>query len=188
MKKVMFASTIWVLLGVATLWAALTEQEYFKAITQVRLNVPADQEGRIYLGLNEKAGQFGLAEVDAEIIIIEIFSMYCPYCQKHAPEANKLFQEIQADSAVSRRVKVLGIGVGNSPFEVKFFKKKYSVPFPLVDDANSAVLNSLTGLRTPTYFGIRKNGKVLTPFFMQQGPYDNAKVFLQGVLKKAGSQ
>ncbi len=82
----------------------------------------------------------------------------------------------------------MGIGVGNSPYEVKFFKKKYSINFPLFDDATSAVLNSLQGIGTPSYFAIRNNGKTLTPFFMQQGPYYESKAFLQAVLKKAGSK
>jgi peroxiredoxin len=168
------------------LWASGENQQYYKAIGQIRLAVPADANDRSYLGIEQKSGQFSLVDVDAEIIIIEIFSMYCPHCQKHAPEANRLHQHIMADRSLAKKVKVLGIGVGNSPYEVKFFRKKYSVPFPLFDDANSAVLNNLTGIKTPTYFGVRNDGKTLTPFFMQQGPYDDAKEFLQTVLHKAG--
>jgi len=188
MKNPVLISTLVMLLTATNLWAALSEQDYYKAISQVKLNVPPDADVRSYLGLDQKAGQFVLSDIDAEIIIVEIFSMYCPYCQKHAPEANRLYQEILSDKSLSRKVKLLGIGVGNTPFEVKFFKKKYSVSFPLFDDANSAVLNSLQGLRTPTYFAIRKKGRALTPFFMQQGAYDDAKLFLQTVLKKSGSE
>ncbi|HOS98073.1 MAG TPA: redoxin domain-containing protein [Deltaproteobacteria bacterium] len=170
------------------LWASGENQQYYKVIGQLRLAVPTDAGDQSYLGIRQKSGQFGLVDVDAEIIIVEIFSMYCPHCQRHAPEANKLYQEIMADRSLAKKVKVLGIGVGNSPFEVKFFRKKYSVPFPLFDDANSAVLNSLTGIQTPTYFGLKNDGRTLTPFFMQQGPYDDAKVFLQTVLRKAGAR
>ena len=188
MKKPAVITALMMLFAATSLYAALTEQDYYKAISQVKLNVPSDADARSYLGIDQKAGQFALSDIDAEIIIVEIFSMYCPYCQKHAPEANRLYREITAVSAMGKKVKLLGIGVGNSPFEVKFFKKKYSIPFPLFDDANSAVLNSLQGLRTPTYFAVRKNGRALTPFFMQQGAYDDAKVFLQTVLKKSGSE
>ena len=188
MRKDIFIALVMMLLNAANLWAAMTEQDYYKAISQVRLGVPPEEEARAYLGIDKKSGQFTLSDVGAEIIIVEIFSMYCPYCQKHAPEANKLYQTIMSDSSLSRKVKLMGIGVGNSPYEVKFFRKKYSTPFPLFDDADSAVLNSLKGLRTPTYFAIRNNGKKLTPFFMQQGAYDDAKEFLQMVLKNAGNK
>ncbi len=136
---------------------------------------------------SKRAARFMLSDIDGEIIIIEIFSMYCPYCQKHAPAANKLYQAIEEGKETRGKIKLIGIGVGNSPYEVKFFKKKYGVPFPLFDDANSAVLNSIRGIRTPTYFGIRKNGKALSVFFSQQGSYDDAQTFLQTVIKKSAS-
>jgi len=190
MLKKLLCSIVIVLLS-ATFLSAGSElpqiQDYSKAITQVKLGVPDDPDVKTYLGLRQKSGQIMLGDIDGEIIIIEIFSMYCPYCQKHAPTANKLFQAIEEGKETRGKVKLIGIGVGNSAYEVKFFKKKYGVPFPLFDDANSAVLNSLRGIRTPTYFGIRKNGKTLSVFFTQQGPYDDAQTFLQAVLKKTGS-
>ena len=135
----------------------------------MKLSVPDDPDVKAYLGIKQKSGQFMLSDIDGEIIIIEIFSMYCPYCQKHAPMANKLYQAIEEGKETRGKVKLIGIGVGNSAYEVKFFKKKYGVPFPLFDDANSAVLNSIRGIRTPTYFGIRKNGKTLSVFLYTAG-------------------
>jgi peroxiredoxin len=189
LKKLSF-SIIIVLLSVTSLWAGSDPtqiQDYGKAITQVKLNVPDDPEVIAFLGIKQKSGQFMLSDIDGEIIIVEIFSMYCPYCQRHAPTANKLYQAIEDGKDTRGKIKLIGIGAGNSPYEVKFFKKKYGVPFPLFDDANSAVLNSIRGIRTPSYFGIRKNGKTLNVFFTQQGPYDDAQTFLQAVLKKSGS-
>jgi thiol-disulfide isomerase/thioredoxin len=189
MLKKLSCSIIIVLLSVTFLWAVSDleqMQDYSKAITQIKLSVPDDPDAKAYLGIKQKSGQFMLNDLDGEIIIIEIFSMYCPYCQKHAPTANKLYQAIEEGKGAHGKIKLIGVGVGNSPYEVKFFKKKYGVPFPLFDDANSAVLNSIRGIRTPTYFGIRKNGNTLNVFFTQQGPYDDAQIFLQAVLKKSG--
>ena len=190
MIKKISCSSIIVLLSVTFLWAGYDPeqiQDYSKAITQVKLSMPDDPDVKAYLGIKQKSGQVMLSDMDGEIIIIEIFSMYCPYCQRHAPTANKLYQAIEEGKETRGKIKLIGIGAGNSPYEVNFFKKKYGVPFPLFDDANSAVLNSLQGIRTPTYFGIRKNGKTLSVFFTQQGPYDDAQTFLQTVLKKSGS-
>ncbi len=190
MLKEFSCSIIIVLLSVTFLWAISDleqMQDYSKAITQIKLSVPDDPDAKAYLGIKQKSGQFMLSDLDGEIIIIEIFSMYCPYCQKHAPTANKLYQTIEEGKGTRGKIKLIGVGVGNSPYEIKFFKKKYGVPFPLFDDANSAVLNSIRGIRTPTYFGIRKKGKTLSVFFTQQGPYDDAQTFLQDVLKKSGS-
>lgn len=189
MLRKLSCSTIIVLLSLTILWAGSDPaqiQDYSKAITQVKLSVPDDPVVKAYLGIKQKSGQVMLSDIDGEVIIIEIFSMYCPYCQRHAPMANKLFQVIEEDKKTRGKIKLIGIGVGNSAYEVKFFKKKYGVPFPLFDDANSAVLNSVRGIRTPTYFGIRKNGNTLSVFFTQQGPYDDAQAFLQTVLMKSG--
>jgi len=134
----------------------------------------------------EKAGQFTLRDIDADIVIVEIFSMYCPHCQKHAPTANRLYEIIEADKRTRGRVKLIGIGVGNSAYEVKFFKKKYTTPFPLFDDANSQILNKLTGIRTPTFFGVRKRGSEVEAFFIEQGPHDDPDAFLKDVIRKSG--
>ena len=189
MLKKLSCSIIIVLLNVTFLWAGSDPaqiQDYSKTIPQVKLSVPDDADVKTYLGIKQKSGQAMLSDIDGEIVIIEIFSMYCPYCQRHAPTANKLYQAIEEGKETRGKIKLVGIGAGNSPYEVKFFKKKYGVLFPLFDDANSAVLNSIRGIRTPSYFGIRKNGKTQSVFFTQQGPYDDAQTFLQTVLKKSG--
>lgn len=160
--------------------------QYGDVIERLVLPVPSDAADRSYLGINRSAGQFTLADIGADIIIVEIFSMYCPHCQKHAPIANRLHEIIEADKTTRGRVKLIGIGVGNSAFEVKFFRKKYGVPFPLVDDGNSLVLNSLTGIRTPTFFGVRKTGKKVEAFFIEQGPHEDPAAFLKDVIRKSG--
>jgi thiol-disulfide isomerase/thioredoxin len=160
--------------------------QHGEVMEQVSLPVPSDQNDRTYLGLGKKAGQFTLRDIDADIVIVEIFSMYCPHCQKHAPTANRLHEIIEADKRTRGRVKLIGIGVGNSAYEVKFFKKKYTVPFPLFDDENSQILNKLTGIRTPTFFGVRKRGPKVEAFFIEQGPHDDADAFLKDVIRKSG--
>ncbi|MRR14197.1 redoxin domain-containing protein [archaeon] len=166
--------------------AFAAEKDFPAAIIKARLKLPDDPAAGAALGIKQKPGTtIALSDIDADIIIIEIFSMYCPFCQRHAPMTNKLYQLIQADSAKKGKVRLIGIGVGNSPYEVKFFKKKYSIEFPLFDDANSAVLNSLQGVKTPHYFAIKKTDKALNVFFMQQGAFDDPESFLKTVMSKS---
>lgn len=189
MKKFTLCLSIVVLLSVVPLMSgsAAPDRDYSKAITQVRLQLPEDKNTASSLGIRQKSGRIMLSDIDAEIIIIEIFSMYCPYCQKHAPETNKLFEAIEANPGTRGKVGLIGIGVGNSAHEVAFFKKKFGIRFPLFADADSAVLNSLPGVRTPYYFCIRKIGRSLNVFFTQQGAFDDARTFLKTVLDKSGS-
>ncbi|HQI00458.1 MAG TPA: redoxin domain-containing protein [Deltaproteobacteria bacterium] len=167
--------------------AAVPEQGYGKAITRARLQPIDDKAAAAYLGIPQKSGGVSLGDIDADIIIVEIFSMYCPYCQRHAPATNELFDAIESGNATREKIRLIGIGVGNSAHEAAFFKKKYGIRFPLFSDANSAVLNSLPGVRTPYYFAIRKKGKSLNVFLQQQGAFDDPQAFLRTVIEKSGA-
>lgn len=101
--------------------------------------MPENESNREYLGLCGKQETTTLGRIGAEVLIVEIFSMYCPHCQKHAPKANELFHAIEGSDKYRGRIKLIGIGVGNSAFEVDIFRQKYAPPFP----------SSTTGLLRP---------------------------------------
>jgi thiol-disulfide isomerase/thioredoxin len=150
--------------------------------------MPADEQARKYLGLTKESGQFGLSDIKADILIIEIFNIYCPFCQRHAPKANKLFQAIQGRIDLKDKVKFIGLGISNSAYEVNIFKQKYSVQFPLFEDKGSSIVNALPGIRTPHYFVLRKSGDSMELFFSMQGSFDDEEEFLETVLKNSGIQ
>jgi thiol-disulfide isomerase/thioredoxin len=185
MKKMRIFPGIVILLCILPLWAGAAEADWPKAITQAKLQPPFDPEALSALGLSGKSGPVSLGDINGSIIIVEIFSMYCPFCQKHAPATNTLHQAIESNQGLRGKVRLMGIGVGNTPFEVKFFKKKYGIKFPLFADGNSSIMNSLVGIKTPYYFGIRRDGKDLKVFFTRQGAFDDAQVFLKTVLDKS---
>jgi thiol-disulfide isomerase/thioredoxin len=168
--------------------AAESEKDYNGALAQIKLFVPADAQAREYLGLKQDSGQFNLSQVSADILIIEVFNMYCPYCQRHAPMANKLYQTIQSRKELKDRVKFIGLGITNTAYEVNYFKQRYSVPFPLFEDKGWMIVNALPGIRTPHYFGLRKTGTSMQVFLSKQGSFDDEGVFLENVLKNSGIQ
>jgi len=81
------------------------------------------------LGLSG-SGSFKIPQIKAKVVIIEIFSMYCPYCQKDAPGVNELYLLIENNADIKNKIKLIGIGAGNSSYEVEVFKKTYTVPSP----------------------------------------------------------
>ena len=108
-----------------------------------------------YLGLS-KGKTFHIGQVKADLLLIEIFSMYCPICQAEAPKVNKLYELLRKNSKHEEKTKVLGIGTGNSQYEVDVFKKRFEIPFPLVPDPKFNMEKALnTKIRTPTFIAVK---------------------------------
>jgi len=122
-----------------------------------RLEFPAPESktGKKYLGLSG-GDTFTLAQIRARTVIVEIFSMYCPICQGEAPTVNELHRLIEKDVRLKGKVKVVGVGTGNTPFEVDIFRKKYSIRFPLFADEKFMMQKtSRERIRTPTFLTLK---------------------------------
>ncbi len=134
------------------------------------------------LGLPGKK-HFSLQDLNTEIIVIELFSMYCPHCQREAPKVNKLYQRLQDSKGLAGRTLFMGIGVGNTPYEVKIFGKKYSVGFPLIADPELKVEAALKKqTRTPTFIVLRRvNDKEFKLVHSVVGPIDDITQFIESV-------
>ena len=130
-----------------------------KALAQMRFPSPENLAARKYLGLSD-APEFSLGQVKADYVLVEIFSMYCPICQKDAPHVNQLFELVQGDQGLKNSVKFLGIGTGNTPYEVEVFQKKFKIQFPLISDDNFGLQKiSSHDIRTPTFVILRIKDK-----------------------------
>lgn len=129
-------------------------QEYkidAKALLETKFSVPEEIADQKYLGIAEKA-EFSLGQIKADLIFLEIFSMYCPVCQKDAPIVNQLFHMFESDPNLKGKVKFIGIGTGNTPYEVGVFKKKFNIKFPLLPDDDFKVQKLISQeVRTPTF-------------------------------------
>ncbi len=166
----------------------LTNPTVGDQLPSIILSTPEDWSLRNYLGLEDREF-FSLKEIQCEILIIEIFSMYCPHCQKDAPAVNELYELIESDKEIAKRVKLIGIGAGNSAFEVDTFKKKYQVPFPLFADKALAIHKELGRVRTPYFIGICNQGEMKNQiFFSQLAGFKGADNFLENILALADCQ
>ena len=89
----------------------------------VELSKPVIAGELKYLGLSGR-GSFRINQIKADVVIVEIFSMYCPHCQAEAPDVNNLYQLIEENAALKGKIKMIGLGTGNSIYETDIFKKK----------------------------------------------------------------
>jgi len=151
------------------------------------LPAPAGPDHRAYLGL-EGEGAFDAAVIRAEVLLVEVFSMYCPYCQKEAPEVNRLYERAQNRPYLRDRLRIIGIGVGNTELEVELFRKRYSVPFPLFPDPDFALHRALGEVRTPHFIVARRTekGEGWVVVLSQEGSMDGAEAFLERIQKAVG--
>ena len=118
----------------------------------------SDPAQRDYLGI-ETTGEFNVAAIRTQVLIIEAFSMYCPHCQREAPNVNQLYRNISEDPYLRNRIKLIGIGVGNTTYEVNQFRESFEVPFPLFPDRSRDLARQLEVRQTPTFIGfVWENG------------------------------
>jgi thiol-disulfide isomerase/thioredoxin len=156
-----------------------------ESLPVINLPIPKTPAEKSYLGLSGE-GPFKIPQIKAKVVIIEIFSMYCPYCQKDAPGVNELYTLIENDPDLKKKIKLIGIGAGNTPFEVGVYQKTYAVPFPLFPDQDFTIHKACGEVRTPYFIVVKINedGSHLV-VHSQLGEYPGAKPFLELVLKSS---
>ena len=156
MKKVFILSGLFVylLLSNYLVVAATKPPGVGGVLPEINLSVSKESAYQEYLGLVSKS-QFTIPQIKADIVLVEFFSMYCPYCQNEAPTVNKLYSNIEKNNNLKNRIKLIGIGVGNSAYEVSIFRKKYEINFPLFPDADFSIHKTIGEVRTPYFIGVR---------------------------------
>jgi len=159
-------------------------------LPDIKLSMPKDMADKNYLGLGLFAfGSFKIPEIKAQLVIVQIFSMYCPYCQRDAPHVNQLYEKIENNPALKGKIKIIGIGVGNTPYEVGTFKKKYSVPFPLFADADYSIHKMVGEVNTPYFIGVKMNPDgAHQVIYSKLGEIGGADQFLATMIRLSGLQ
>jgi thiol-disulfide isomerase/thioredoxin len=159
-------------------------------LPDIKLSIPKDSADKSYLGLGFFSyGSFKIPEIKTKLVIIEIFSMYCPYCQREAPNINELYTKIEQNPSLRGKIKLIGIGVGNTSYEVTTFKNKYSVPFPLFADGDYVIHKMVGEVRTPYFIGVKinPNGSHQV-IYSKLGELGSVDQFLQLLVKLSGIQ
>jgi thiol-disulfide isomerase/thioredoxin len=150
------------------------------------LPIPESEGERRYLGLSG-SGTFKVGQIKARVVIIEVFSFYCPHCQRTAAQINDLYRMIEGRADLKGKVKMIGIGAKNSAYEVDGYRERYHVPFPLFPDEDMGITEELKVKGTPTFIGVKVDGKGYQKqvYFGEGGFQDNQK-FLQEIVRLSG--
>jgi thiol-disulfide isomerase/thioredoxin len=124
---------------------------------EILLPTPAEAPIRQYLGLPDNE-HFTVSQIAAEAVIVQVYSMYCPHCQREAPHVNELYALIVKQAGLHRRLKLIGVGIGNSKYGVDFYRETYGVKFPLFPDGKFKIHKQLSETRTPHFFVLKPAG------------------------------
>jgi thiol-disulfide isomerase/thioredoxin len=152
----------------------------------IKLPIPKNPEQKNYLGLTGE-GSFTIPKVKARVVIIEIFSMYCPYCQKEAPTVNELYNAVENNPDLKGKIKIIGIGAGNTPMEVDVFRKKYQIAFPLFPDVDYSIHKVCGEVRTPYFIGVKINDNgTHEVIYSKLGGLQDVNKFLELIRNRSG--
>ncbi|MCG2722457.1 MAG: TlpA family protein disulfide reductase [Thermodesulfovibrionales bacterium] len=185
-KGVFLVILAYLLCITASLQAAGHTPAKGESFPPVTLQKPEGTAELDYLGL-KGTGSFEVSEIKADLLIIEIYSMYCPYCQKEAPIVNRLYELISKEKNLKEKVKLIGVGAGNTPFEVEIFRKQYNIGFPLFSDESFAIHKKIGEVRTPFFFVLKmKPDGSNTLVYSKVGSIQDAGQFLEMILKECG--
>ena len=189
MKKIYLTLPVIMVLLITLVSPVLTANkppEKGETLHVFNLPIPKNPAEKAYLGLSGD-GVFKIPQIKAKVVIVEIYSMYCPYCQKDAPGINELYQRIQKSPDLKDKIKLIGIGAGNTPFEVEAYRKTYQVPFPLFPDKDYTIHKACGEVRTPYFIVVKINDNGTHQIVHAQlGDYPGAEPFLELVLKASG--
>jgi peroxiredoxin len=156
------------------------------ALPGLRLPTPTNTDHLKYLGL-PPGETFALADIRTKILLIEVFNFYCPHCQQEAPVVNRLYQMIENDPQLSGQIKIIGVGIGNTPYEISTFRQRFAIPFPLFADRSRVLSRHLEVRQTPTFIGweYHHNGRI-QPFLFAPGTIGDVETFLKRLIHDSG--
>lgn len=170
-----------ILISAACLLLLATSAMAHEVFPDVRLEGKISPEQREYLGVPE--GDIKLSDINADFLFIDVFSMYCPICQRDAPGMNDMFSWALA-SEKAGALRFLGIGAGNTPFEIAFFRKKFGVQFPLFEDPDYTAHKAVGRVGTPAYYlvDMREGKRDVVAF--HEGEIKDKEAFLKDLLAR----
>lgn len=136
------------------------------------------------LGLPE-GKPFALTDIRTPFLLLQLYSMYCPHCQREAPHIKALY-ELMVQGGLDSQITLLGLAVGNSAFEVGVFRDQFDIPFPLIPDKEFAICEATGRVGTPHYVLAQREGDAWRVLLLREGAFEDPQAFLTLLLKKTG--
>jgi AhpC/TSA family len=154
----------------------------------ITLPKPSSEADATYLGLEGYPESFQMGQIKARVLVVEVFDMYCRFCQGAAPKVDALY-EINLRSGFGDELKLIGIGRMNTELEVATFRDKYKVRFPLFADKDLSISRALEASNegTPHFIVIRKSpADGVKVVYRSTGAFEDPKAYHDVILERSG--
>jgi peroxiredoxin len=152
----------------------------------ISLPIPKNSVEKIYLGLSGD-GFFKIQQIKAKAVVIKVFNLYCPICQNTANAMVELYRQIENHPEFREKIKLIGIGAGNSSLEVEVFKQNHDIPFPIFPDEDFKIHKILGEVRTPFFIATKMAGDGSHEIvYTHLGGLTDARAFLDLMIEAYG--
>jgi len=157
-----------------------------RSLPEGTLNTPTSGGHAAYLGLSSQASTFVLEDVKADVVIVQIFDVYCRICQKAAPGANVLYERIQS-SRYADKIKMLAVGTGDTQLEVDLFAERFATPFPSIPDPEKTFCMAIGYTRTPEFVVMKRTEEgTFREIARRVSYFTDAGRMLEWIIRRAG--
>lgn len=161
-RRMRFASC---LLAVLASWAVLAGTGFAAGLPaqgdklpDLNMDAPGDPASAAELGLAADA-PFSLAQIQSELVLLEVIGVYCPQCHRQLPGFNSLTARLKK-AGLRDRVVMLGLAAGGTPQETAYLRAKGGYAYPVVPDPEYRVHKLLGEPLTPFTMLVDKTGTV----------------------------
>jgi len=166
------------------------EAEEPQGLESLDIKLPRPSSGTeiAYLGIEGSTDTFPMDQIKAQVLVVEVFDMYCRFCQGAAPKVNEIY-DLNLRSGFGKDLKLIGIGRMNTELEVSTFKDKYKVKFPLFADKDLSITRALHAADegTPHFIVIKLGpGKGVKFVHTSTGVFEDPKAFYDLILERSG--
>lgn len=154
----------------------------------VQLPAPSSEADAAYLGVSGSSDSFRMDQIRARVLVVEVFDMYCRFCQGMAPKVDEVFL-LNQRSGFGEDVKMIGVGRTNTELEVSTFRNEYKVRFPLFADKDLSITRSLQAQDegTPHFIVIRMGPEGRAQVvYRSTGAFEDPEAFYEVVLERSG--
>jgi thiol-disulfide isomerase/thioredoxin len=147
---------------------------------------PQDKAALDYLGLQGDAKTFTISEVNAEVVVVEVFNWDCHFCQREAPRMVELYQML-AQKGLGDRIKIMGIGATDTDLEIRQYQKSFNIPFPLIADPDYKSYGLVGRLEIPSISVFKRDAQgVWSLVFSKSREQRAAEAILKDILSSTG--